>query len=108
MLTIQNYNKLFRKDVGNSGWRVGEIFETSTAYLIQLMKPNGEKMQVNLERNPIGAPNLLYELWCWNKQTSVGVANTATPIRTMLPLTDIKYINRLVNSIEFLTNNKTI
>ena len=106
MLTIQNYNKLFRKDIGNSDWRVCEIFETSTAYLIQLMKPNGEKMQVNLERNAIGAPNLLYELWCWNKQTAVAVANTATPIRTMLPLTDIKYINRLTNNIELLIKNR--
>ena len=106
MLKIENYSKLFRKDIGNSEWRVCEIFETSTAYLIQLMKPNGEKMQVNLERNPIGAPNPLYELWCWNKQNAVGVANTATPIRTMMPLADIKYINRLVNSIEFLIKNK--
>ena len=101
MLKIENYSKLFRKDISNSEWRVCEIFETSTAYLIQLMKPNGEKMQVNLERSPVGQPNPLYELWCWNNDTP-----TAKPIRTMLTLNDVKNIDKVLNGIEFLIKNK--
>ena len=101
MLKIENYGKLLRTHVDNK-WRVGEIFETSTSYLIQIMTIDGNKMQVNLERNPAGS---LYELWCWNKQFAGGVVNTATPKRIMLKFKQIKEMGRLLYHIEFLTRN---
>ena len=104
MLNIENYHKLFRQQI-DVDWRVGEIFETSTAYLIQLMTIDGRKMQVNLERTPVKSKENLYELWCWNKPTTIGVASTATPSRIMLKLNDLKDINDLGGSIEFLTRD---
>lgn len=101
MLKIQNYDKLIRKDIG--AWRIGRVEEIETAYLIQLWKNNHDKMQVNLERNPIGTPTGLYELWCWNNDTP-----TAVPIRTMLTLNDVKNIDKVLNGIEFLINKKRI
>lgn len=60
MLTIVNIERLFRMDVG--GWRIGGIETLPNTYIIRLRKPNGEKHQVNIERNPIGNE---YEMWCW-------------------------------------------
>jgi hypothetical protein len=97
MLTIENTNKLFRIDVGE--WRIGRIEEISTAYLIQLNKSNGDKMQVNLERTPVKSKENLYELWMWSKNPS---SYSPTPKRTMLKPNDIKDMNKLVSSIEFL------
>ena len=101
MLKIENYDKLLRTHVDNK-WRVGKIDETSTSYLIQIMTIDGNKMQVNLERNVAGE---LYELWCWNKQTTVGVTNTATPKRIMLRLNMIGDLGLFLSHIEFLTRN---
>lgn len=61
MLTIENSHKIWRRDVGE--WRIARIETQPQTYLFQLMKLNGERLQVNLERNPIG---LQYELWIWN------------------------------------------
>ena len=105
MLEIKNYSKLLRKDVGR--WRIGKVEVISNAYLIQLWMHDGTKMQVNLERTPIGEQKE-YELWCWNdkpaKVTGL-IAQTATPIRTMLQLHDIKDMDKLLGSIEFLIRN---
>ncbi len=100
MLKIQNYDKLLRSDVGP--WRIGRVERTQTAYLIQLYQFNRRnKIQINLERTPIGSPIGLYELWCWNNDTP-----TAVPIRTMMSITDIKNIDKVLNGIEFLIRNK--
>lgn len=99
MLTIENYHKLYKNDVGE--WRVSRIEETNSAYLIQLMKSDGSKMQINLERNAIGRYE--YELWCWNVVTKGGWAtSTATPNRIMLQKHNIKDMDKLLGSIEFL------
>ena len=101
MITIKNYDRLLRKDIGV--WRIGRIEEIETAYLIQLWKNDHSKIQVNLERTPMGAPNGLYELWCWENDTP-----TAVPIRTLLTLNDVKNIDKVLNGIEFLINKKRI
>ena len=65
MLTIKNIEKLYKQDVGE--WRVGRVETLDSAYLIKLMKPNGERKQVNIERHAIGeGDTALYELWFWS------------------------------------------
>ena len=104
MLKITNYHKLFRKDVGF--WRVGKIEEIDTAYLIYLMTDKGRKMQVNLERTPVGNQKQ-YELWCWGDtlRTGAAIAQTAVPVRIMMKLEEVKDMNTLLSSIMSLTNN---
>ena len=103
MLKITNYHKLFRKDAGF--WRVGKIEEIDTAYLIYLMTDKGRKMQVNLERTPVGNQKQ-YELWCWSDILRTGVvAQTAVPIRIMVGLDELRDVDRLLGSIKSLTNN---
>jgi hypothetical protein len=102
MLTIKNYNKLYRKDVGE--YRVAKIQETLNSYIIQLNKPDGYKRQVMLERNPIGKQRE-YELWMWdtNAQSKNGIpTSTSTPKRIMLKIEYITDIQKLIGSIEFL------
>jgi hypothetical protein len=97
MLTIENTNKLFRIDVGE--WRIGRVEEMNTSYIIQLLKPNGDKTQIMLERNHISSGDRrCYELWMWSKNP----AYPPTPKRTMLKPNDIKDMNKLVSSMEFL------
>jgi len=104
MLKITNYHKLFRKDVGF--WRVGKIEEIDTAYLIYLMTDKGRKMQVNLERTPVGNQKQ-YELWCWSDILRTGVvAQTAVPIRIMVGLDELRDMDTLLSSITSLTNNR--
>lgn len=102
MLKIENYNKILGLEVGK--WHVGEIFETNSAYLIQLwIQDDWKKMQVNLEKNPVGRQKE-YELWCWNSkpQKTGPISPTATPIRTMLKSERIKDIDYFLASIRFL------
>ena len=101
MLKIENYNKLLGLDVGR--WHVGEIFETSNTYIIQLWVQDGTKMQVNLDKNPVGRQKE-YELWCWNvkPQKTGPIPPTATPIRTMLKSERIKDIDYFLASMRFL------
>ena len=83
MLTIVNIEKLYKRDVGE--WRIGRVETLDNTYLIQLRKPDGQKMQVNLERNGIGigeAP--LYELWFWSDDL------LPIPIRTLLSKRDLE------------------
>jgi len=61
MLTIANIEKLYKKNIGE--WRVRAVETTNTAYLIHLLKANGETHQINIERNPIGYDT--YEMWMW-------------------------------------------
>ena len=104
MLKIQNIDKLLKRRI-DPEWSVFEVNETSTSYIIQMWKSSTQKMQVMLERIPIQSKENEYELWCWNKQTAIGVTNTATPIRTMLKLSHLKDMDNLGRSIEFLTRD---
>ena len=99
MLTIKNIEKLYKQDVGD--WRVGRVETLDSAYLIKLMKPNGERKQVNIERTPIGeGDTALYELWFWTDDSG-----SAKPIRRLLrkcdfelgPLYVIKNIENMMN-----------
>ncbi len=78
MLTIKGIEKLFRKDVGQ--WRISGIETHKSTYIILLRKPNGEKHQINIERNPIG---MEYEMWCWKDN----LVNKTNPIPERLMLT---------------------
>lgn len=80
MLTIENITKAYKKDVG-SLWRVGRVDSTNTSYLFTLINPVGQRIQVNLERNPIGVQ---YELWCWDSYQNNTPLPTAVPRRRML------------------------
>ena len=52
MLTIENITKVYKKNVGI--WRIGRVETINTAYLFTLVNPVGNRIQINLERNPIG------------------------------------------------------
>jgi hypothetical protein len=84
MLTIENINKIWKRDVGE--WRIGMVETLDSTYLIQLRKPNGQTMQINLERNAIGMGEAqLYELWFWSDDLGGGI-----PIRTLLSKRELK------------------
>ena len=104
MLKIQNIDRLLKRRI-DPEWSVFEINETSTSYIIQMWKSPTRKMQVMLERIPIQSKEKEYELWCWNKQPTIGVQNTATPTRTMMKLSHLKDMDNLGRSIEFLTRD---
>ena len=78
MLTIKGIEKLFRQDIGE--WRIGGIETHKNTYIILLRKPNGEKHQIHIERNPIGAE---YEMWMWKGDPINDPAN-CVPERLML------------------------
>ena len=65
MLTINNVNKVYKRDVGE--WRIGKVLPGERAYVFILFKPIGERLNVNLERDEI---NGIYELWYKNKVTN--------------------------------------
>lgn len=97
MLTIENITKVYKKDVGM--WRIGRVETINTAYLFTLVNPVGNRIQINLERNPIG---LQYELWCWDSyQHNVPLPN-AIPKRRMLDKDKLKTMDGLVNQIKEL------
>jgi hypothetical protein len=106
MLTIENINKIWKRDVGD--WRIGKIEAQSGAYLFQLYKFNRRhQIQINLERNPIGEGDVaLYELWCWDMQDDSGAPLPyATPLRRMLDKAKLKTSDILVEQIKQLINN---
>ena len=96
MLTIVNIEKLFRKDV--RGWRISGVETLPNTYLIHLRKPNGEKHQVNIERNPIGDNE--YEMWCW-KDNLVNKTNPI-PERFILEKDCYKTMNKTLIRINLL------
>ncbi len=51
MLTIENISKLYKAEVGI--YRIGKVETINTAYLFTLINPVGQRIWVNLERNPI-------------------------------------------------------
>lgn len=58
MLTIKNYDKLFRKDVFL--YRVAKILENELDYQIKLVSEQGHSLMIYLERNAIDNQ---YEMW---------------------------------------------
>ncbi len=58
MLTIKNYDKLFRKDVFR--YRVARIMENELDYQIKLVSEQGHSLMIYLERNAIDNQ---YEMW---------------------------------------------
>ena len=97
MLTIENITKVYKKDVGM--WRIGRVETINTAYLFTLVNPVGNRIQINLERNPIG---LQYELWCWDSYQHNVPLPTAIPKRRMLDMDKLKTMDGLVNQIKEL------
>ena len=97
MLTIENITKVYKKDIGM--WRIGRVETINTAYLFTLVNPVGNRIQINLERNPIG---LQYELWCWDSYQHNVPLPTAIPKRRMLDMDKLKTMDGLVNQIKEL------
>ena len=97
MLTIENITKVYKKDIGN--WRIGRVETINTAYLFTLINPVGQRIQINLERNPIGVQ---YELWCWDSYQHNVPLPTAIPKRRMLDKDKLKTMDGLVNQIKEL------
>ena len=58
MLTIKNYDKLFREDVFH--YRVARIIENELDYQIKLVSEQGHSLMIYLERNAIDEQ---YEMW---------------------------------------------
>ena len=95
MLTIENINKIWRRDVGD--WRIVKIETQNTAYLFQLyIRNRRHTIQINLERNPIGVQ---YELWCWDMKDNGAPLPHATPLRRMLDMTKLKTVDGLVEQM---------
>ena len=97
MLTIENITKVYKKDIGN--WRIGRVETINTAYLFTLINPVGQRIQINLERSPIGVQ---YELWCWDSYQHNVPLPTAIPKRRMLDKDKLKTMDGLVNQIKEL------
>jgi hypothetical protein len=102
MLTIENINKIWKRDVGE--WRIGKIQTQNTAYLFQLYISNRRhQIQINLERTPIGRGGVFfYELWCWDMQDGGAPLPHATPLRRMLNMAELKTMDGLVKQMEKL------
>jgi hypothetical protein len=102
MLTIENINKIWKRDVGE--WRIGKIQTQNTAYLFQLYISNRRhQIQINLERTPIGRGGVFfYELWCWDMQDGGAPLPHATPLRRMLNKAELKTMDGLVEQMEKL------
>jgi hypothetical protein len=102
MLTIENINKIWKRDVGE--WRIGKIQTQNTAYLFQLYISNRRhQIQINLERTPIGRGGVFfYELWCWDMQDGGAPLPNATPLRLMLNMAELKTMDGLVKQMEKL------
>jgi hypothetical protein len=102
MLTIENINKIWKRDVGE--WRIGKIQTQNTAYLFQLYISNRRhQIQINLERTPIGSGGVFfYELWCWDMQDGGAPLPHATPLRRMLNKAELKTMDGLVEQMEKL------
>jgi hypothetical protein len=97
MLKIENITKLYRADVGI--WRIGRVETINTAYLFTLINPVGQRIQINLERNPIGVQ---YELWCWDSYQNNTPLPTSVPKRRMLDTDKLKKPEILIEQIKQL------
>jgi len=76
-LTIQNINKIYKRDIRE--WRIGKIETLNAVYLITLYQPNGNRLQINLERISNIYKSKMWEVWHWDengKPNSVYVEST--------------------------------
>jgi len=71
----------------------------NTAYLFTLINPVGQRIQINLERNPIGVQ---YELWYWYSYQNNTPLPTAVPRRRMLDKDKLKTMDGLLEQIKQL------
>jgi hypothetical protein len=94
MLKIVNIEKLYKKDV--CGWRIGRVETIPNTYIIHLRKINGEKHQLNIERNPIGGE---YEMWCWKPN---GPKPNSVPERLMVNKGNLSTMDRALSAINLL------
>ena len=99
MLSIENITKLYKMDVGI--WRIGKVETLNSTYLLTLVNPVGQRIQINLERNPIGVQ---YELWCWDSYQSNSPHPNSVPLRRMLDKTKLKTPEVLIEQIKQLVN----
>lgn len=97
MLTIENITKLYKTDVGM--WRIGRVETIPSAYLFTLINPVGQRIQINLERNPIGVQ---YELWCWDSYQNNSPHPNSVPKRRMLDMDKLKKPEILIEQIKQL------
>ena len=97
MLTIENITKVYKKDVGN--WRIGKVETLPSAYLFTLINVKGDRVQVNLERNPIGVQ---YELWRWNAYGNQSPHPNSVPMRRMLDRSKLLTPDKLIDEIKEL------
>ena len=96
MLTIRNIEKLFRQEIGE--WRISRIETYPNTYLIHLRKPNGEKHQIHIERNPIGDNE--YEMWTW--KGNIGDPQNYKPERLIVKKDCYKTMNDTLARINLL------
>jgi hypothetical protein len=97
MLEIVNIEKLFRKDV--CGWRISGVETLPNTYIIHLRKPNGERHQLSIERNPIGDE---YEIWCWKPVGTIGPLPNSVPERLIVNKGNLSTIDKALNTINLL------
>ena len=97
MLDIVNIEKLFRKDV--CGWRISRVETIPSAYIIHLRKQNGERHQLNIERNPIGDE---YEIWCWKPVGTIGPLPNSAPERLMVKKENLITMDKALQAINLL------
>jgi hypothetical protein len=97
MLEIVNIEKLFRKDV--CGWRISGVETLPNTYIIHLRKPNGQRHQLSIERNPIGDE---YEIWCWKPVGTIGPLPNSVPERLMVNKGNLSTIDKALNTINLL------
>ena len=98
MLIIENITKAYKKDVG-SLWRIGRVDTINSSYLFTLVNPVGQRIQINLERNPIGVQ---YELWCWDSYQNNAPHPNSVPRRRMLDKDKLKTMDGLLEQIKQL------
>ncbi len=97
MLEIVNIEKLYKKDVG--GWRISRVETIPSAYIIHLLKPGGERHQLNIERNPIGDE---YEMWCWKPVGTIGPLPNSVAERLMVSKGNLSTMDRALTAINLL------
>jgi hypothetical protein len=96
-LEIVNIEKLYKKDVG--GWRISRVETIPSAYIIHLLKPGGERHQLNIERIPVWDE---YEMWCWKPVGTIGPLPNSKPERLMVNKGNLSTMERALTVINLL------
>ncbi len=96
-LEIVNIEKLYKKDVG--GWRISRVETIPSAYIIHLLKPDGERHQLNIERIPVWDE---YEMWCWKPVGTIGPLPNSKPERLMVNKGNLSTMDKALQAINLL------